>query len=185
MPLPTCVDPLPSNTLITNYRLCNSTTLAHLLTPSRTQSQSLSLPGTTLATTIGHVHWNSFGPPGAEHDGQQLGHLQSSPVNINDNMKATGSAGMEDGAATAAAGVGLGVALSPINSEVSSFTNLYTYIYLLLWFKKRPPRLLLTPSNAALKESAPKTIAVDGEDEERGHMSDVRLEYSCLIVSDN
>ena len=44
--------------------------------------------------------------------------------------------------------------------------------------------MLLTPSNAALKESAAKTISVDVEDEERGHMSDVRLEYSCLIVSD-
>ena len=46
--------------------------------------------------------------------------------------------------------------------------------------------MLLSPSNAALKESAVKTvsaIAVKGEDEESGHMSDVRLKsplYFCL-----
>jgi hypothetical protein len=90
---------------------------------SRTQSQSLSLPGTTPATTVGHVHWSSFGSPGAEHDGQQSDHLRNSPVNINDDIKAAGSAGM-----SAAAGVGLGIELSPINapSEVSSFMNLCT-----------------------------------------------------------
>ena len=87
------------------------------------------LPGTTPATTIGHVHWNSFGSPGAELDGHQSGHLQNSPVNINDDIKAAGSAGMEDGAA--AAGVGRGIALSPINapSEVSSYIYLYIYIF--------------------------------------------------------
>jgi hypothetical protein len=87
---------------------------------------------------------------------------------------------------SAAAGVGLGIALSPMNapSEVSSFLNLFTYIYLLLCFKKLPPsRLFLSSSNAALKESAVKTVAVNGDDEERGHMSDVRLKSPCPIVS--
>lgn len=48
--------------------------------------------------------------------------------------------------------------------------------------------MLLSPINAALKESAAKTasaIAVGGEDDERGHMSDVRLESPCSIVSNN
>ena len=66
---------------------------------------------------------------------------------------------------------------------------MYLRIYLILCFKGRPfPPLLLSPSNAALRESAAKTvsaIAVNGEDEERGHMSDVRLESPCPVVSDN
>lgn len=111
---------------------------------SRTQSQSRSLPGMTPTSTVGHVHWNAFGGPGAGHDGQQSGHLQDSPVNINDD-KAAGSVRVGLGNDTAAdftagmsavAGVGLGIALSPMNkpSEVSSFMNLLTYIYLFLCF---------------------------------------------------
>ena len=64
---------------------------------------------------------------------------------------------------------------------------MYLHIYLLLCSKKGPSRLLLSSSNAALKESAAKTvsaIAVNGEDEERGH-SDVRLRSPRPIVSDN
>ena len=179
-------------------QLRHSNSLTH--TRSRTQSQSPSLPGTTPATTVGHVHWygiqNSFGSPGAGHGGQQSGHLQDSPVNINDDMKATGPVSKESGGTTvdvaagmsAAAGVGLGIALSPTNapSEVSSFMNICTFIYLLLCFKKRTPsRLLLSPT---LKEPAAKTvpaIAVNGEDDERGHMSDVRLKSLCPIISND
>jgi hypothetical protein len=106
------------------------------LTYSYSRTQSLSLPGTP-ATTVGHVHWSSLGSPasGAEHDGQQSGHLQDSPVNINDDIKAAGMGGGDGAGAGAAgmsvaAGVGLGIALSPINapssSEVSSFMSLCT-----------------------------------------------------------
>ena len=59
---------------------------------------------------------------------------------------------------------------------------IYTYIYLLLCFKNGPPSRLLPP---ALKESPAKTvsaIAVNGEDEDRGHMSDVCLKFPCPIV---
>ena len=59
---------------------------------------------------------------------------------------------------------------------------IYTYIYLLLCFKNGPPSRLLPP---ALKESPAKTvsaIAVNGEDEDRGHMSDVCLKFLCPIV---
>ena len=174
----------------------HSNSLAH--SHSRTQSQSQSLPGTTPTSTVGHVHsysmQSSLGSPGAGFGTQQSGYLQESPVNINDDMKAVGPVGMGNGTAvgvaagmSAAAGVGLGIALSP--SEVSSFMNICTYICLHLCFKKgTPSRLLLSSSNAALKESAAKkafAIAVNGEDEERGHMSDVRLKSPCPIVSDN
>ena len=103
-------------------QLQHSNSLTH--SRSRTQSQS------TSATTAGHVHWGSFG---AEHDGQQPGHLQDSPVNIDDDMKAAGSVDMGGDTVTgagisAAAGVGLGIVFSP--SEVSSFTNLCTYVYI-------------------------------------------------------
>jgi hypothetical protein len=117
----------------------NSPTYSH----SRTQSQSLSLPATTPATTVTHVHpysmQNSLGSPGAVYGSQQSGHLQDSPVNINDDMKAAGPVGMESGATagvaagmSAAAGVGLGIALSPMNvpSEVSSFMK-YIYLHIL------------------------------------------------------
>ena len=139
----------------------------------------------------------SLGSPasGAGYASQLSGHLHDSPVNINGDVKAADPVGMESGTATgvaagmsAAAGVGLGIALSPMNasSEVSSYMNLFTYIYLLLCFKKGPPsRLFLSSSNAALKESAVKTVAVNGDDEERGHMSDVRLKSPCPIVLDN
>jgi hypothetical protein len=165
----------------------NSLTHSH----SRTQSQSQSLPGTTSVTTVGHVHsysmQSSFGSPGAGHGSQQFGHLQDSPMNINDDMKTVGmGSGTVVGVAAgmpAAAGVGLGIALTP--SEVSPFMNMCTYMYLLLVFYKGPPsRLFLSPSNAALKESAARAIAVNGDDEERGH-SDVRLKSPCPIVSDN
>lgn len=63
--------------------------------------------------------------------------------------------------------------------------NICTYICLFLCFKKGPPRLLLSSSNTALRESAAKTVAVNGEDEDRGHMSDVCLNSSCPILSDN
>jgi hypothetical protein len=174
----------------------NSLTHSH----SRTQSQSQSLPGTTPVTTVGHVHsysmQSSFGSPGAGHGSQQYGHLQESPVNINDDMKTAGPVGMGSSTAvgvaagmSAAAGVGLGIALSPnAPSEVSPFMNMCTYMYLLLVFYKGPPsRLFLSPSNAALRESAARTvsiIAVNGDDEERGH-SDVRFKSPCPIVSDN
>ena len=81
---------------------------------------------------------SSLGSPGAGYGGQQSGHLQDSPVNINDDMKAAGPVGMGSGTTTgiaagmsAAAGVGLGIALSPMNapSEVSSFMNMCTYIF--------------------------------------------------------
>jgi hypothetical protein len=90
---------------------------------SRTQGQSLSLPGTTPATSVGHVHFSSM-------QSQQSGHLQDSLVNINDDMKAAGPGGMESGtagmSAAAGVGVGLGIALPPMNapSEVSSFMNM-------------------------------------------------------------
>jgi hypothetical protein len=177
----------------------NSLTHSH----SRTQSQSQSLPGTAPATSVGHAHsysmQSSFGSPGAGYGSQQSGHLRDSPVNNNDDMKAAGPVGMGSGTAagvaagiSAAAGVGLGIGLSPMNgpSEVSSFMSMCTFMYLLLLFKKGPPsrsRLFLSPSNAALKESAARTvstIAVNGEDEERGH-SDVRLKSHCAIVSDD
>lgn len=173
---------------------------------SRTQSQSLSLSGTIPATTpaaapaantVGHVHsysiQNSLGSPGAVYGSQQSGHLHDSPVNINDDMKAAGPVGIENGTSagvaagmSAAAGVGLGIALSPIYAppEVSSFIkNIYfTYIYVLCFKKGPPSRLLLSSSNAALRESAAKTVAVNGEDEDRGHMSDVCLKFPCPIV---
>lgn len=115
----------------------NSPTDSH----SRTQSQSLSLPATTPVTTVGHVHsysmQNSLGSPGAVYSNQQSSHLQDSPVNINDEMKAAGpvesgtAAGVAAGM-SAAAGVGLGIALSPMNapSEVSSFMK-YIYLHIL------------------------------------------------------
>lgn len=60
-------------------------------------------------------------------------------------------------------------------------------MYLLLCLKKGPPsRLLLSSSNAALKESTSKmvsVIAVNGEDEEPGHMSDVRLKSLFVLLS--
>ena len=175
----------------TQLRHSNSFTHSH----SRTQSQSLSLPGTTPATTVGHVHsysmQSSFGSHGAGYGGQQSG---DSPVNINDDMKAADPVGKGSGTTvgvaagmSAAAGVGLGIGLSPMNasSEVSSLVNICTYMYLLLCFKKgSPSRLLLSP---ALKESATTTVSaveVNGEDEERGNMSDVRLKYFCPTVSD-
>jgi hypothetical protein len=107
----------------------------------------------------------------------------ASPVGIESGTAASVASGM-----SASTGVGVGVTLSPMNkpSEVSSFMNLFTYIYLLLCFKKRPPRLLL--SSSVLKESATKTvsaIAVNSEEEERGHMSDVRLKSPCPIASAN
>ena len=167
---------------------------------SRTQSQSQSLPGMTPTTTVGHVHsysmQSSFGSLGPGYGGQQSGQLHDSPVNINDDMKAAGPVSMGSGTAvgvaagmSAAAGIGLGIALSPTNasSEVSSIMNIRTNIYLLLLcFKKGPPsRLLLSP---APKESPAKmvsAIAVNGEDDERGHMSDVRLTFPCPIISDD
>ena len=122
----------------TQLHQSNSLTHSH----SRTQSQSQSLPGTTPTTTVGHVHsysvQSSFGSHGAGYGSQQSGHLQDSPVDINDDMKAAGPVGMGSGAAagvaagmSAAAGVGLGIALSPMNapSEVSSFMNVLTYIF--------------------------------------------------------
>ena len=109
---------------------------------SKTQSQSQSLPGTTPATAVGHVLsygvQSSFGGLGKGYGGQQSDHLQDSPVNINDDMKAADPVGVGSGTAvgvaagmSAAAGVGLGIALSPMNapSEVSSFINICTYIY--------------------------------------------------------
>ena len=142
---------------------------------------------------------SSLGSPGARYDGQQLDHLHDSPVNINDDMKAASPVGVGSGTAagvaagmSAATGVGLGVAVSPMKalSEVSSLMNIctyYMYIYFCVLKKKPPSRLLLSRSNTALKESAAKAvsaIAVNGEDEERGHMSDVRVESPCPIVSD-
>ena len=122
----------------------------HQLSPSQlhhfnsltTKNQSLSLPGTTPASTVGHVHWNSFGCPGPGYDGQQSGHLQESPVSIDVEKAAgpSGPVGMESGTASSVASgmsastaVGLGVTLSPMNkpSEVSSFMNFFTCIYLL------------------------------------------------------
>jgi hypothetical protein len=174
-------------------QLYHSNSLTHSLPRTHWQIQSQSLPGTTPATTVGHVHsmQSSFGSPGVGYGSQQSGHLRDSPVDINDDMKAAGpmgsgtTAGVPVGMSTAA-GVGLGIALSPMNgpSGVSSFKfmNIYTHIYLLLCFKKGPPsRLLLSSSNAAKKVS---TIAVNGEYEECGH-SDVRLKSPCPIVSDN
>ena len=122
----------------TQLRHSNSFTHSH----SRTQSQSQSLPGTTSATTVGHVHsysvQSSFGSLGAGYGGQQSGHLQDSPLNINDNMRAADPVGMGSGTAvgiaagmSAAAGVGLGIALSPSNapSEVSFHDYIYLYIF--------------------------------------------------------
>ena len=109
----------------------NSLTQSH----SRTQSQSQSLPGTTPATTAGHV-------PSYSVQSQQSGHLQDSSVNVNDDMKAADPVGMGSGTAvgvaagmSAAAGVGRGIALSPMNapSQVSSFMNICTYIYTLVF----------------------------------------------------
>ena len=85
---------------------------------------------------------SSFGSPGAGQGSQQFGHLQDSPVNINDDMKTAGPVGMGNGTAagvaagmSAAAGVGLGIALSPnAPSDVSPFMNICTYMYLLLVF---------------------------------------------------
>ena len=122
----------------------NSLTHSH----SRTQTQSLSLPKTTPATTVGHVHFysmqSSYGSTGTGYDGQQSGHLQDSPVNINDDMKAGGPVGMGSGAGvaagmSAAAGVGLGIALSPMNapSEVSSFMNIYVLKYIYFCVSRR------------------------------------------------
>lgn len=52
-------------------------------------------------------------------------------------------------------------------------------MHLRLYFKKgRPLSLVLSPSDGALKDSAAATviaIPINGEDEDRGHMSDVRL----------
>lgn len=110
---------------------------------SRAQSQSQShhsFPGSTHAPTVGHARSYSIQSSlGVGFDGQQLGHVQDSLANNNDDMKAVGSAGTGNGAAagiatglSAAAGVGLGIALSPTNVpsvEVSSFMNLYMLIY--------------------------------------------------------
>ena len=171
----------------------NSLTNSH----SRTQSQSHSLPGTTPSSTVGHVYsynmQNSLGITGVGYGSRQSGHSQDSPVNINDDMKAaapvdSGTAGGVTAGMSAAAGVGLGIALSPMNapSEVSSHEYICTYIFLHLRFKKGPPsRLLLSSSSTTSKESAVKTVAVNAEDEERGHMSDVCHTSSCPIVSDN
>ena len=154
---------------------------------SRTQSQSQSLPGMmTPATTVGHVHSYSMQSSLGSPSSLQSGRFQESPVNIYDDMKTAGPVGMGNGtavgiaagmsAAAGAAGVELGSPLSPF--EVSSFMNMYThiYIYFRVFKKGTPSRLLLSSSN--LKESTAKTVSaipVNGEDEERGHMSDVRL----------
>jgi hypothetical protein len=42
--------------------------------------------------------------------------------------------------------------------------------------------LSLSSSNAALRESTVKMVAVNGEDEDHGHMSDVCLKLPCPIV---
>ena len=149
----------------TQLRRSNSLTHSH----SRSQSRSLPLPERTSASTVGRVHWqSSFGSPGAGYGGQQSRHLQDSQVNINDDMKVVRPVSGRrrtavDVAASmsAAAGIGLGI-------------------------KKGPPSTLLL--SRTLKESVAKTVsavAVNGEDEERGHMSDVRLKSPCPIVSDD
>ena len=89
---------------------------------------------------------NPLGSPGAVYGSQQSSHLQDSPVNNNDEMKAAGPVGMESGTAagvaagmSAAAGVGLGIALSPMNapSEVSSFMKyIYFHILTFVFFRR-------------------------------------------------
>ena len=141
----------------------------------------------TPATTVGHVHSYSMQSSLGSPSSLQSGRFQESPVNIYDDMKTAGPVGMGNGtavgiaagmsAAAGAAGVELGSPLSPF--EVSSFMNIctHTYIFTYVFFKKgTPSRLLLSSSN--LKESTARTVSaipVNGEDEERGHMSDVRL----------
>ena len=158
----------------------------HQLSPTQLHhSNSLTRSHRTMSTTVGHVHWRSFGSPGDGCDSQQSGHLQDSPVNINDDVKVAGPVGMGSGTA---AGVGLGIGLSPETPKVNSFMNLFIYIFTFVFKKAIRSRLLLSHSNGALKESAAKTVskvAVNGEDEERGHVSDVRLKYPCPVVSDN
>jgi hypothetical protein len=169
----------------------NSVTHSH----SRTQSQSLSLPGTA---TVGHAHsysmQSSLGSPVAGHGGQQSSHMQDSPVDINDDVKTAAAApvGMESSATpgvaagmSAAAGVGLGIALSSNNAtsfEVSSLMKIIcAYIYFVCFKKGPPSRLVLSPSTGVLKESAARTAPLNGEDEDHGHMSDVRLKsLHCL-----
>ena len=163
----------------------NSLTHSH----SRTQSQSQSLPG---SATIGHAHSYIIQSPfGAGHGVQQSSHLYDSPGDINDDMKAAGPVSVGSNAAvgvaagmSAAAGVGLGIALSP-PVEVRASMSIYAYIYCFVFKKGPPSRLLLSPSNGALKESAAEkatAIAVNGEDEDRGHIGDVRCKSHSLPV---
>ncbi|KAF8806186.1 hypothetical protein BYT27DRAFT_7191502 [Phlegmacium glaucopus] len=141
---------------------------------SRTQSQSHShhsFNGTIPAATVGHAHSLSmqsssggpvFGSP------QQSVQVQDSLFNKNDGVApaavpvGTGNgitAGM-----SAAVGVGLGIALPPTDIPPIQ--------------KGRPTQLMLSPSDGALKDTAAKTvaaIALNGDDEDRGHMSDGEL----------
>ena len=175
-----------------SMQLQQSNSVTHL--HSRTQSQSLSLPGTA---TVGHAHsysiQSSLGSPVAGHGGQQSSHVQDSPVDINDDVKAAAAlVGLESSATpgvaagmSAAAGVGLGIALSSKNAtsfEVSSLMkNICAYIYFVCFKKGPPSRLVLSPSTGALKESAARTAPLNGEDEDHGHMNDVRLKsLHCL-----
>ena len=126
-------------------QLHHSNSLAH--SHSRTQNQSPSLLGTIPATSVGLVQsystQSSYGNPGAGYGGQQQsgGHLQDSPLNINDDMKVAGpvvvpvgngtAAGVAAGV-SAATRVGLGIALSPKNGHpvVSSSVNICTIKYI-------------------------------------------------------
>ena len=174
-------------------QILHSNSLNH--SHSRTQSQSVSLPG---AATIGHTHsysmQSSFGSPGTGHGGQQSSDLEDSPVDNNHNVKTWSPVGIGSSATvgvaagmSTAAGVGLGIALSPMNvpsPEVSSFMNICAYIYVVCFEKGPPSRLILSPSDGALKESAAKTattIAVNGDDEDHGHTSNVRFESRSLF----
>lgn len=169
---------------------------SHSRAQSQTQSH-YSFPGTAPANTIGHAHsysmQSSIGSPVTEvvHAGQRSVQLHDSPVNV-DDMRTAGPVGMGNGTTvgiaagmSAAAGVGLGIALMPMDApsvEVSSFMNICTYNLFLCFKKGRPSQLVLSSSDGALKESAAKTvttIAVNGEDEDRGHMSDGPLKESA------
>jgi hypothetical protein len=87
----------------------------------------LSLPGTTPATSVGHIHFCSMQSPIGS---QRFDLLRDSPVHINDDMKAASPVDMGSDTAvgvtaamSAAARVGLGI---DAPSEVSFFMNMCT-----------------------------------------------------------
>jgi hypothetical protein len=74
--------------------------------------------------------------------------------------------------------------LSPMNvpsPEVSSCMNISADIYVVYFEKGPPSRLILSPSDGALKESAAKTATVNGDDEDYGHASNVHSESHSLF----